>query len=255
MNKDKIMLDEKDVYTLLHTLAKKNGAIRAIDFLLKKNVDVMRLELENSTNYYDKDVCNFVFKKKEEAIVGAVIDCDFEKVKYLLENGANVNAKDERDLTLIMLCVDLCNGDATDEEVAKREQILRYLVENGANLEIKNKLYGETALLLALACNRMKQAKVLVELGADVNAKSDFATYDNDYDCLRYVLRYYDVEMIKFLVKNGAEVNDAFVSALEKYLQTEKPCVCYLFGYARISEQEALERCKQIYDYLFANKF
>ena len=76
---------------------------------------------------------------------------DLEIVKYLLENGADINAKDNYGTTALMKASS--NGQL---------EIVQFLIENGADINIKNN-EGKTALDVA-ATKEIK--KVLRKAGA-----------------------------------------------------------------------------------------
>ena len=67
----------------------------------------------------------------------AIEDGQLEIVKYLVENGVDINAKDKDGKTTLMKTVENRNLE-----------IVKYLVDNGANVNAKNK-NGNTPLILA----------------------------------------------------------------------------------------------------------
>jgi ankyrin repeat protein len=102
-------------------------------------------------------------------------------VKILLEEGADVNAKDKYGRTALMIA----------SEYGKRGLERKYQTE-GPNLVGGLNTHYETA----------KVVKVLIENGADVNAQDD----DGDTP-LSNALYQRHMEIIKELIKNGADVN------------------------------------------------
>jgi ankyrin repeat protein len=79
-------------------------------------------------------------------------------VKYLVENGADINAKAFYEYTpIIIACL---NG---------RFDIVNYLAKNGADVNARD-AYNDTALILASEKGHIEIVKCLVEYGADVNA-------------------------------------------------------------------------------------
>jgi len=80
---------------------------------------------------------------------------DIFRVKYLLEGGADVNARDEAGLTPLHIAT-------TD--------VAELLINRGASVNARNR-YGETPLHRAAYLGSSDKAKLLIEHGADVNAK------------------------------------------------------------------------------------
>ena len=80
-------------------------------------------------------------------------------VRLLLENGANIEAKDENELTAL-------------RNASQRgyETVVRLLLENRANIEAKS-IYGITALRRAALTGHEIVVRLLLEKGANVEAK------------------------------------------------------------------------------------
>jgi ankyrin repeat protein len=77
-----------------------------------------------------------------------------EVTKVLLENGADIDEKDEGGKTALMHAIFFVNKPA----------VVRLLLENGANVNAKDK-YGRTALMMA--SNRPKRFRqLLINYGA-----------------------------------------------------------------------------------------
>lgn len=85
---------------------------------------------------------------------------DLEKVRSLLELGADINAKDEHGQTALM-----------NAAHAGRIELVRLLVEHGADLNATAK-YKLTALMLAILGHHAEVAQLLIESGADLNVRS-----------------------------------------------------------------------------------
>jgi ankyrin repeat protein len=103
-----------------------------------------------------------------------------EIVKYLVENGANIHAKDDEALTLASY-----NG---------RLNVVKYLIEKGANIHAKD----DDALKWALQNAHLEVVKYLVEKGADIHS------YD---DALKWALQNGHLDVVKYLVENGANIH------------------------------------------------
>jgi ankyrin repeat protein len=80
---------------------------------------------------------------------------DLDAIARLLDEGADVDARDEHGQTALM-------NAARDG----REAVVRLLVERGAALDVSAK-YGLTALMLAVLRSRVAVVRILAEAGAD----------------------------------------------------------------------------------------
>ena len=114
----------------------------------------------------------------------------FEIVKYLAEHGADVNAKDNHNTTVLIFA-----------SMNDRIEIMKYLAENGANVNAKDK-NNNTALMKASFCGHVKIVIYLHENGADVNAINNY----ND-TALIFASEKGHLEAVKFLIEHGADVN------------------------------------------------
>jgi ankyrin repeat protein len=80
--------------------------------------------------------------------------------------------------------------------------LVKQLLDAGANVESPNG-DGETALMLAALIGALDVAKLLVERGADVNAKEAW----RDQTALMWAVDGNFPELTQFLVDSGADVN------------------------------------------------
>ena len=85
---------------------------------------------------------------------------DLEKVRSLLENGADINSKDGHGQTALM-----------NAAHAGQVELVRLLIETGADLDTTAK-YNLSALMLALIAHRTEIARLLIEAGADVHIRA-----------------------------------------------------------------------------------
>jgi len=95
--------------------------------------------------------------------------------KLLLDNGANINEKDNEGGSLLHLAV---SGISIECPEDKNLKMLNFLVENGAEINVQNNK-GDTPLHLAIEAiterclNDMKMVELLLKLGASINIKNN----------------------------------------------------------------------------------
>jgi len=132
----------------------------------------------------DEDIsnndCDHIWVKSL-GLIDAVWNNDFNLVKKLINEGADVNIKGKFDNTPL--------HDAKSVEVAE------LLVKNGAGVNINNSV-DSTPLHYAMS---VEIAELLIKNGADVHAANIF-----DNTPLHYAK---NVEIAELLVKNGADIN------------------------------------------------
>ena len=113
---------------------------------------------------------------------------DLEKIRWLIENGADINSKDQYGQTALM-------------NAAHRGQVelVRLLIENDADLNITAK-YNLSALMLSLIAGHSDVARLLIEAGADVNLRSNM----NFYSALHLAENAGYSEIVALLQQKGA---------------------------------------------------
>jgi ankyrin repeat protein len=159
------------------------------------NLEIIKFLVENGA---DVNVKDFLFGKTP--LFDAAHNGRLGIVKYLIENGADVNVKAYSGET------PLCRTIGLD--------VIKYLVKNGADVNVKSDAVAVTPLSYAIynsdfiydvdnvSFSCLKIVKYLVENGADVNLK------DTSGKTPLFVATFRDdLEVIKYLVKNGADVN------------------------------------------------
>lgn len=112
-------------------------------------------------------------------------------VRYLLEKGINVNAKDASGLTALHIALDRCDYLADERE----KKIAALLIQNGADVNARTSS-GLTPMMIAAWVGAHQDVfHLLRQKGADVNAHDDFgftplmwATVRRRYDSMQALL-------------------------------------------------------------------
>jgi ankyrin repeat protein/tRNA A-37 threonylcarbamoyl transferase component Bud32 len=162
-------------------------------------------------------------KVLDRALIDAGQEGDLERARDLIQNGADVNAKDEDGWTTLWLasrnglmdvvCLLIERGADINAKDGYgwtalwwaaengHMDVVRFLIENGANVNVKDK-HGWNALWWAAEKGQMDIVRFLTEHGADVNAKNKYGstvlwwTAGNGY-----------IDVVRFLTERGAGVN------------------------------------------------
>jgi len=106
---------------------------------------------------------------------------DQEAIKYLVENGADIHARDD-------LALRWAAGNCHLE-------VVKYLVEQGADIHARD----DSALQLAAANGELEVVKYLVENGADIHACDDSALQFAALNC--------HLETVKYLAEHVADIH------------------------------------------------
>lgn len=160
---------------------------RMANLLIERGADI---------NYCDNDGKSILMSACEPKLNNGD-SSDIEKkislINLLIKNGADVNHKDKNGNSVIMYISDdnserqVYNIDYTDDgrekvtfedlEIYPSEKILKILLENGADINAKNNL-GITPLMHFSLKGEEKLVKILLENGADINLKSEMTAFD-----------------------------------------------------------------------------
>lgn len=144
---------------------------------------------------------------------------DLATADRLIRDGADVNAANEYGVTpLSLACTNgsaamvekLLNAGAKPSETALmtcswtgNPEAIKLLLDNGADANAKESNRGQSALMWAIDQEHLEAARTLIEHGADVNAHSK-----NGFTPLLFAAKQGDLETVRTLLKAGAKVND-----------------------------------------------
>ena len=121
--------------------------------------------------------------QKTQAFFEAVYEKKYNRIKALLDQGVDVNAKNHSQETALHLIDD--------------EQMIRFLLERGADVHARNDL-GMTPIF----GRDIHLVQILIDAGADINARST----DGNTPFMWYCYSGY-LEGMTYLVQQGADVN------------------------------------------------
>jgi len=125
------------------------------------------------------------------AFFSAALDGDLDKVKYALDNGADVNALDENQHSALMLAA--YNG---------HHHILKVLIDKGATIDAVDAT-NRTPLMFASTGPFVQAVEMLIKAGADVNATDNH----ENWTPVMFAAGEGQIEVIKLLVANGADLS------------------------------------------------
>jgi len=142
-------------------------------------------------------------KKKIEALFEAIDKYDIIAIDKLIKEGVDVNTcwKGYTPLTYLMevMGCDDCCGDC-DDDYYKVEEIARLLVEAGA--DVNAKLDDWPLLLEAAGFGDIDLTKLFLEHGANISETNDLGQ-----NALIIAVSYGNYNMAKFLIDKGIDVN------------------------------------------------
>ena len=127
---------------------------------------------------------------------------NIQRIKTLLEEGVDVNSKNEQGIFPLYIASQLSNSTSSFETV-------KFLIDNGANVNLKTVTLGTTPLMAAVersnSTSSLETVKLLLDNGADINIKNIY-----DANALYRASMSSDstssLETVKFLLDNGADI-------------------------------------------------
>ncbi len=154
------------------------------------------------------------YRKLDKLLLQSIQNDDFEQVKALIDQGANINLKDPAGTPILHLThnsdilkfliqsgadVNATNADGYSLIYGhKTPRAIKLLVKYGAKVNVKSK-DGFSPLCLEVANNHLDTAKALLDAGADVNYKI----------CHGGTALFFckTIKMLKLLIEYGADIN------------------------------------------------
>lgn len=127
-------------------------------------------------------------------------------IKYLVDNGANVNFKNKEGDSILLMAVSNQMYDSID-----------LLIHFGANIRIKN-AEGETVLMIECKSNKCKyeNIKKLIDAGSNVNDKNNEGSTALHIACGPVIAKtghalnlfFKKIKIVELLIKSGSKVNE-----------------------------------------------
>jgi ankyrin repeat protein len=141
---------------------------------------------------------NSIFPQHFNQLANAVIEKDTAKIEQLLLSGVKINAQDKSSGTTVLMIA---------SSYYYYDKMVEFLISNGANVNLKDN-EGKTALLWA-SSNSLPNAKILVANGARVNEAANDGMTPFLEASLGVSSGKVTIEMLDLLRKNGANINAA----------------------------------------------
>lgn len=159
-------------------IAATNGLLAEIELLLKDGVDI-----DGIATY-----------SKSTPLASAAGRGQAKAVELLVQRGAHINKPGAHDLTPLMHACSLGKS--------KGSKVALYLIEVGADVDTVRQADGMTALKFAVRDCKPEVIQALLDAGADIDGPKD-----TDQTALMIAARYNNVEALRVLVANGANLN------------------------------------------------
>ena len=125
---------------------------------------------------------------KEKQLLRACLNGNLNKVKDLLNQGANIHYYDDDPLHIASKHGHL--------------DIVKYLITQGANIHASD----DYALSLASTNGHLEIVKYLISKGANIHADNDYilclASHYGHLDIMKYLIQYYNYKEIISIIKN-----------------------------------------------------
>jgi ankyrin repeat protein len=135
-------------------------------------------------------------EKKNKALVKACIIGDLAAVEKAINEGANVNYKDETGHTPLLISSNSGNIE-----------LVKMLISKGADINSKTS-FGSTALHIASGLGYIEVVEFLIKNGANVNVKNRTGSSP-----LSSAVSNKNIEIVKLLLANGATIDNLTIDS------------------------------------------
>lgn len=139
---------------------------------------------------------NSVLAQQFDALAKAVIKKDYTRIEQLLQKGTDINTQHPSTGTTVLMIA---------SSYYYYDDCVEYLISKGAEVNLKDN-EGKTALLWA-ASNSLENAKILISNGAKVNEPANDGMTPFLQATLGVSSGKIPIEMCELLRKNGANIN------------------------------------------------
>jgi ankyrin repeat protein/predicted RNase H-like HicB family nuclease len=196
-------------YEEIFILAAEKGYLDILEYFIKLGINDKKEDKEEEKLFIDDALIGVIKNEYGEINEDKII----EIVKYLIDNGANINAQNNLPLKgstymkspgifeyLIKLGAIIDDRDDFSLIYASEHgllDIVKFLIKNGVDI---NK-YGNKSLIEASKNGHIKIVEYLIKLGVDVNGN------DNGEKSIIVASEKGYLDIVKILVENGANVN------------------------------------------------
>ena len=207
---------QSDFVPLIHCLCKRKEVF---------GEEMIRLAIAHKA-----DIHSFAYHEKKSLLQSAAHYGNTWFVKYLIEQGLDVNYEDAKGQNVLYEAIDGFHGTI---------ETVQCLLDNGANKQDLFKLYDGHLILENLqSSNKIDLLNYLVSLGVDINATNKGGT-----SIIVYSAEYGPAEMFTAILDAGAHLDDCLSNVLHR-IEYRMSC-----KHAKKAEVEnAFEKLKILYN-------
>ena len=168
----------------------KKGNVEAVKKYVKKGADV-----------------NFINRHEETALMCAISIHNFEIIKILLNNKADVNKTGYHKITPLHHLCDSSNDQVSGNDKWDDFEVAKLLLEHGANPNAVCDWPNKTPLLIAAEQGNEEIVDLLLAHGADINQRGIWTPGQSGNTALHYAAWKGNMKLAVFLLNKGADVN------------------------------------------------